>query len=77
MEKHKADKSRAASISNYLSSIKKTLLNKIDSDTYDIIEERIEIIHSLIDEIVETEEERQARELLEEQNSNYYRDLGL
>ena len=77
MNKHNADKTRAVSISNYLSAIKRTIAEKIESETFDIIEERIEMIHVLLNEIVETEEEREARELIEEQNSNYYRDLGL
>lgn len=77
MKKNKMDRTKALSISNYLGAIKRTLLEKIDSETYDIIEERIEMVHVLLNEIVETEEEREARELIEEQNSNYYRDLGL
>jgi hypothetical protein len=77
MEKNKADRIKALSISNYLGAIKRTLLEKIDSETYDIIEERIEMVHVLLEEIVETEEEREEREILEEQEHNYYRDLGL
>jgi hypothetical protein len=77
VEKNKTDRIKALSISNYLGAIKRTLLEKIDSETYDIIEERIEMIHVLIEEIVETEEERDAREILEEQENNYYRDLGI
>lgn len=77
ISKQTEDKLRQKSISNYLTAIKRTLVDKLDNDTFDVIEDRLEMIHSLLAEIVETEEDKEAREIQEEQNSNYYRDLGL
>lgn len=77
ISKQTEDKLRQKSISNYLTAIKSTLIDKLDNDTFEVIEDRLEMIHSLIAEMVETEEAKDAREIIEELNNNYYRDLGL
>ena len=77
ISKQTEDKLRQKSISNYLTAIKRTLVDKLDNDTFEVIEDRLEMIHFLIAEMVETEEAKEAREIIEELNNNYYRDLRL
>ena len=71
------DKKVAESIAVYVNDILRMASSKMKEEDFWFIEMRAESLMQYVHNNSMTEEEREAEDILDEQNSNYFKDLGL
>ena len=73
----KIDKKVAESIAVYVNDILRIASSKMKEEDFWFVEMRAESLMQYVYSNSITEEEREAEDILDEQNSNYFKDLGL
>jgi hypothetical protein len=73
----KIDKNVAKSIGVYISDILRHASAKMNEEDFFFIEMRADALMDYVYNNSITEEEREAEDILDEQNSNYFKDLGV
>jgi len=73
----KIDKKVAKSIGVYISDILQKASAKMTEEDFFFIEMRADALMDYVHNNSMTEEEREAEDILNEQNSNYFKDLGV
>ena len=73
----KIDKKVAESIGVYVNDILRIANSKMKEEDFFFVEMRAESLMQYVYDNSMTEEEREAEDILDEQNSNYFKDLGL